>query len=504
VIKNRYPLIEEVFTSLTASELFELIKDEPYSFFLDSGMDPQRLGRYSFVGSEPFLVMSSRGSEISLTRGQEHEVQCGNPFDALDKLLEVYKLDHYPAPVPFLGGAVGYFSYDLCHFIERLPSTAVDDLKLPESYFAFYDTIVAFDHLKKKVYLVATGFPESEERQRLRRARMRLEETKNWLCSSLSAVAAGRSPEQSGGEAKQCESGDYSVATASRNDRQSEKIRLRSNFTPEEYKRAVNKVREYIAAGDVFQVNLSQRFEADLKISPFELYKRLKIVNPAPFASYLNLLGVAIVGASPERFLKVRSDLVETRPIKGTRPRGGDCIEDERLAYELIHSNKDRAENVMIVDLERNDLGRVCHYGTVKVTELAILETFPTVFHLTSTVIGRLRRGKSNIDLLKATFPGGSITGAPKVRAMEIIDELEPTKRSVYTGSIGYLGFNEDMDINIVIRTFLIKEGKAYFQVGGGIIYDSEPEAEYIETLDKARALIRALQLAPEVVVTPK
>jgi para-aminobenzoate synthetase component 1 len=495
VIKNRYPLIEEVFTCLSASELFELIKDKPYSFFLDSGMDPQRLGRYSFVGSEPFLVMSSRGSEISLIRGQEHEVQYGNPFDALDKLLEAYKLDHYPAPVPFLGGAVGYFSYDLCHFVERLPSTAIDDFKLPESCFAFYDSIVAFDHLEKKVYLVATGFPESEERQRLRRARMRLEEMKDQLCSTDSVVAS---------EAKQSRDRDCFVATAPRNDGQSKEIKLKSNFTPEEYKRAVNKVREYIAAGDVFQVNLSQRFEADLKISPFELYKRLRTVNPAPFASYLNLPGVAIVGASPERFLKVRSDLVETRPIKGTRPRGGDSTEDERLAYELIHSNKDRAENVMIVDLERNDLGRVCHYGTVKVTELAILETFPTVFHLTSTVIGRLRRGKSNIDLLKATFPGGSITGAPKVRAMEIIDELEPTKRSVYTGSIGYLSFNEDMDMNIVIRTFLIKEGKAYFQVGGGIIYDSEPEAEYMETLDKARALIRALQLAPEAVVTPK
>jgi para-aminobenzoate synthetase component 1 len=495
VIKNRYPLIEEVFTCLSASAFFELIKDKPCSFFLDSGMDPQRLGRYSFLGSEPFLVMSSRGSEISLIRGQEHEVQYGNPFDALDKLLEAYKLDHCPAPVPFLGGAVGYFSYDLCHFVERLPSTAMDDLKLPESCFAFYDTIVAFDHLEKKVYLVATGFPESEERQRLRRARMRLEETREWLCSSDSVIAS---------EAKQSRDRDCFVATAPRNDGQSQEIRLKSNFTREEYKRAVNRVREYIAAGDVFQVNLSQRFEADLKISPFELYKRLRTVNPAPFASYLNLPGVAIVGASPERFLKVRSDLVETRPVKGTRPRGGDSIEDERLAYELIHSNKDRAENVMIVDLERNDLGRVCHYGTVKVTELAILETFPTVFHLTSTVIGRLRRGKSNIDLLKATFPGGSITGAPKVRAMEIIDELEPTKRSVYTGSIGYLGFNEDMDMNIVIRTFLIKEGKAYFQVGGGIIYDSEPEAEYIETLDKARALIRALQLAPEVVVTPK
>jgi para-aminobenzoate synthetase component 1 len=504
VIKNRYPLIEEVFTPLTAPEFFELIKDRPYSFFLDSGMDPQRLGRYSFLGSEPFLVISSRGSEITLVRGGEHEVQHGNPFDAMGKLLEMYKLDHCPAPMPFLGGAVGYFSYDLCHFIERLPSTAIDDFKLPESYFAFYDTIVALDHLEGKAYLVATGFPEMEEGQRLRRARMRLEEMKSWLCPSHSVIAVSRSPEQSEGKAKQSSDRDCFVATAPRNDTQSKEIMLKSNFTHEEYMKAVNKVREYVAAGDVFQVNLSQRFEADLKIPPYELYKRLRMVNPAPFASYLNFPGVVIVSASPERFLKVQGDLVETRPIKGTRPRGSDSVEDERLAQELTHSTKDRAENMMIVDLERNDLGRVCHYGTVKVTELAILETFPTVFHLTSTVVGRLRRGKSNIDLLKATFPGGSITGAPKVRAMEIIDELEPTKRSVYTGSIGYLGFNEDMDINIVIRTFLVKEGKAYFQVGGGIIYDSDPEAEYVETLDKAKALIQALQLAPQVVVATK
>ena len=492
MIKNRYPLIEEVFTPLTAPELFELIKDRPYSFFLDSGMDPRRLGRYSFLGSEPFLVMNSRGSEITLVRGREHEVQHGNPFDAMGKLLEIYKLDHCPAPVPFVGGAVGYFSYDLCHFTERLPSTAIDDLKLPESYFAFYDTIVAFDHLEGRAYLVATGFPEMEEGRRLRRARMRLEEMKDWLYAASSSQEAsllrrGRSGED-----------EFQPAQENR------EIMLKSNFTPEEYMKAVNRVREYIAAGDVFQVNLSQRFEADLKIPPYELYKRLRAVNPAPFASYLNFPGIAIVSASPERFLKVQSDLVETRPIKGTRPRGRDSVEDEHLAHELVHSIKDRAENVMIVDLERNDLGRVCYYGTVKVTELAILETFPTVFHLTSTVVGRLRRGKSNIDLLKATFPGGSITGAPKVRAMEIIDELEPTKRSVYTGSIGYLSFNEDMDVNIVIRTFLIKEGKAYFQVGGGIIYDSDPEAEYMETLDKAKALIQALQLAPKVVVATK
>ena len=495
MIRNRYPLIEEVSTSLTAPELFELINDKSCSFFLDSGMDPQRLGRYSFLGSEPFLSVCSRGSEVTVIRGQEHEVQHGNPFDTMGNLLDAYKLDHCPSPVPFLGGAVGYFSYDLCHFIEQLPSTSIDDLELPESYFGFYDTIVAFDHLERKVYLVATGLPEMEEGQRLKRARMRLEQMKDWLCPGRSIIPS---------EAKQCRDRDCFVHTGPRSDGQGAEIRLGSNFTPKEYKRAVNKVREYIAAGDVFQVNLSQRFEADLRIPPYELYKRLRKVNPAPFAGYLNFPGIVIASASPERFLKVRGDLVETRPIKGTRPRGGDSVEDRRLAYELLHSSKDRAENVMIVDLERNDLGRVCHYGTVKVTELAILETFPTVFHLTSTVRGRLRLGKSNIDLLKATFPGGSITGAPKVRAMEIIDEIEPTRRSVYTGSIGYLGFNEDMDMNIVIRTFLIKEGKAYFQVGGGVIYDSDAEAEYAETLDKARALVQALQLAPAAVMAPK
>jgi len=478
---NRYPLIEEVFTPLTASEVFELIKDNPYSFFLDSGMDPRKLGRYSFIGSKPFLVMRSRGTEITLVRGAEREVHHGNPFDTLGRLLETYELGYCPAPVPFLGGAVGYLSYDLCHFVERLPSTAIDDLELAESYFAFYDAILAFDHLEGRVHLVATGFPEMEEDQRLTRARTRLEEMKDWLDSALPAQGLSFEPAGENGE-----------------------ILLKSNFAPEEYIRTVDRVRQYIAAGDVFQVNLSQRFEASLAMSPYELFRRLRKANPAPFASYLNLDRVTIVSASPERFLRVQGDLVETRPIKGTRPRGRDPVEDESLAQELLHSIKDRAENIMIVDLERNDLGRVCRYGTVKVTELAILETFPTVFHLTSTIVGRLCQGKSNIDLLKATFPGGSITGAPKVRAMEIIDQLEPTKRSVYTGSIGYLSFNGDLDLNIVIRTLLIKEGKAYFQVGGGIVYDSDPEAEYAETLDKAKALIQALKVQPKLTIEAK
>ena len=474
---NRYPLVEEIHTPLGASQFFERFRNRPFSFFLDSGMDPGRLGRYSFMGSDPFLVLRSRGEEVLLIRDGTEERRRGNPFDIAGELLAGYSLDECPTGIPFAGGAVGYFSYDLCHFIERLPATAVDDLNLPECYLAFYDTTIAFDHLSGKAYLVSTGFPELEERKRKLRAEEKLKEMKSRMLNKPTIAE------------------ELCLVSME------EGMVLKSNFSRENYLKAVETVREYIRAGDIFQVNLSQRFEADLSIPSYELYQRLRKINPAPFASYLNFDGVSVVGASPERFLKVQGDWVETRPIKGTRPRGKSAAEDKALSDELLSSIKDRAENVMIVDLERNDLGRVCRYGTVRVAELAILETYPTVFHLTSTVRGRLCEGKSRIDLLKATFPGGSITGAPKVRAMEIIDELEPTRRSLYTGSIGYLSFSGEMDLNIVIRTFLVKGRRAYFQVGGGIVYDSEPEAEYEETLDKAKALIQALNLSPQVVV---
>jgi para-aminobenzoate synthetase component I len=479
---ERRPLIEEIHTPLTAAEAFELFHSQRYSVFLDSGMDPHRLGRYSFIGIDPFLVMSSRGADITIIRQKKMGNEMGNPFDVLGKLLETYHLDTGSSPIPFCGGAIGYLSYDLCHFIERLPATAVDDLMLPESCFGFYDTILAFDNLESKVYIVSSGFPELEEKRRLKKARFRIDEMKGRLSSPHS---------------QNLDENSESISETT-------EAVLKSNFTPANYMNAVNRVREYIAAGDVFQVNLSQRFETELTVTPHELFRRLRQINPAPFAGYLNFDGVTIVSASPERFLRVDGDCVETRPIKGTRPRGKNTVEDAMLSQELLNSPKDRAENVMIVDLERNDLGRVCQYGTVKVTELAVLETFPTVFHLTSTVVGKLRPDKNRIDLLKATFPGGSITGAPKVRAMEIIDELEPTRRSVYTGAIGYLSFGQNVDLNIVIRTFIIKGNRAYFQVGGGIIYDSNAEAEYQETLDKAKALIQALRLAPRVAVETK
>ncbi|MFA5317611.1 MAG: aminodeoxychorismate synthase component I [Dehalococcoidales bacterium] len=471
--QSRYPLIEEISAPLAPLDAFKLFHDSPFSFFLDSGMDSGKLGRYSFIGSDPFLVMRSHGNEIKLNRDGDETRLSGNPFDVLGQLLDEYHLDRCSSPVPFLGGAVGYLSYDLGRFIERIPDTALDDLELPESYFGFYDMVIACDNLLGKTYLVATGFPEMEEVNRLARAHQRIEETRLKLDNSRPESAR---PLMERPEALN-------------------PVALSGGFQHEEYLAAVSRARKYIIDGDIFEINISQRFMADIAASPFELYQRLRQINPAPFAAYLGFEGVTVVSASPERFLRRRGDWVETRPIKGTRRRGKNPEEDKSSADELLASVKDRAENIMIVDLERNDLGRVCRFGTVKVTELAILETFPTVFHLTSTVEGRLRPEKETIDLLKATFPGGSITGAPKVRAMEIIDELEPTRRSVYTGSIGYLGFNGDLDLNIVIRTFIIKDKKAYFQVGGAVVYDSDPESEYQETLDKARALIDALNM---------
>jgi para-aminobenzoate synthetase component 1 len=365
-----------------------------------------------------------------------------------------------PGPVPFCGGAVGYFSYDLCHHVERLPRTARDDLDFPDLALGFYDTVVAWDNLTGRAFVCAPhlpGRPPAEERVAALTARL------GAPCEPL--------PDPSGPLG----------------------AGLVGNFEREAYIDAVARAIEYIHAGDIFQVNLSQRFSADLRVHPWQLYRRARSGNPAPFAAYLGFPDGIVASHSPERFLRVQGREVTTRPIKGTRPRGSSPEEDARLAHELLTSEKDRAELVMIVDLERNDLGRVCSYGSVRVPELLTLESYATVHHLVSTVVGRLHDNRSLVDLLKATFPGGSITGAPKVRAMQIIDELEPTQRGVYTGSIGWIGFDGDMDLNIVIRTFLIRDGRVHWQVGGGIVADSDPTAEYEETLAKGFALKRAL-----------
>ena len=333
------------------------------------------------------------------------------------------------------GGVAGYFAYDLKQHVERLPSRAQDDLALPDCYLCFYDRINRFDP----------------------------------------RLAAPHPIEGDGGKAGRPE--------------------ITSTFTPEAYRRAVERAKRYISDGDIYQVNLSQRFQAPLRQQPLDLYLRLRRLNPAPFAAYLNLPEAQVLSASPERFLLFdpESRRVQTRPIKGTRPRGATADDDRRLSQELLESEKDRAENVMIVDVERNDLGRVAEIGSVQAPHLTELERFATVFHLTSTVEAHLRPDRDLVDLLLATFPSGSITGAPKIRAMEIIDELEPTARSVYTGAIGYIGFDGRLELNIAIRTILVKGETAYFQAGGGVVADSDPAAEYQETLDKAGALAQAV-----------
>lgn len=453
--------VKRIADAPTAYEIFQSTQGDPQPFFLDSGLVANGLGRFSFVGSSPFLILTAKGRSGKVVSASGEERFRGSPFTRLRELLAEYQLPCGVEETPFVAGAVGYLGYDLCHHVERLPNTTIDDIHFPDLYLAFYDHAFTVDHERGECVLgasdVAGRDPETVIEEGIGRLRRK---------------GSGPAALPEGGAAGGIE----------------------SNFTKEEYLRAVARAKDYIAAGDIFQVNLSQRFHADLSCHPRRLHQRLRSINPAPFAGYLEYGDCAVVCASPERFLRVRNRHVETRPIKGTRPRTGREEFDRRMREELLSSPKDNAELAMIVDLERNDLGRVCRYGTVRVTQKRVLEEHPTVYHLVATVEGDLHEGRDLVDLLKASFPGGSITGAPKIRAMEIIDELEPTKRAVYTGAIGYLGFDGTMDLNIVIRTFLLKGRRAFFQVGGGIVADSDPESEYEETLDKAKALFDAVR----------
>ncbi len=447
---------------------FGALRRWPCPVLLDSARPGDSLGRWSYVAADPYLLLTSKDGRITLGE----RTFTGDPFAVLQRGLAHYRRAHDPdLPVPFQTGAIGWLGYDLAHHLERLPHPPTDDLAFPDLMLGFYDTVVAFDLHRRRAWALSSGCPETSPEAALHRRRLRLTE----LLGRLDAAAAGpaASPDDTAGE----------VAVA-------------ANFTRGAYEASVRRVIDYILAGDIFQANLSQRFLAELPdgLDPFGLYLRLRQRNPAPFAAFLDFGDVAIASASPERFLELHGSRVETRPIKGTRPRGGTAGEDARLGRELLASEKDRAENVMIVDLLRNDLSRVCRDHTVRAPEICRLESFATVHHLVSTVTGELKPGLDAVDLLRATFPGGSITGAPKIRAMEIIAELEPTRRGPYCGAIGWLGFDGWMDTSITIRTFAIKGRRVAFQAGGGIVADSEPAAEYDETLAKAGALLAALK----------
>lgn len=450
-----YYILKSYKLKFDSFRVFQALKYEKNCFFLDSSLNTSVLGRYSFLGIDPFYILATKNQD---------------PIAKLKKIFQEYKISLPKNNLPFLGGAVGYLGYDLGFLLEKkIKFRLKPNLEIPDSLFGFYNTVVIIDHFKKILSIICVGFPE----KKYHFAKLLCQKNFKSIFKILFRINTLRINPQ---------------------DKIKEfPLELRSNFTKEEYLRAVKKVKEYIEAGDIYQVNLSQRFEAKTTLSSFEIYRRLRKISPTCFSAYLDGGGFQILSSSPERFLSVERDLVATRPMKGTRARSANKKEDSYLKRQLLSSSKDKAELTMIVDLERNDLGKVCSYDSIKVTKLRELEKYNTVYQTTATIQGRLFKNKDRLDLLRACFPGGSVTGCPKIRAMEIIDELEPHQRLIYTGALGYLSFSGSMDFNILIRTILKKNDWLYFGVGGGIVADSYPEKEYQETLVKAKAMVKAI-----------
>jgi len=487
------PLVHELVPAPDPLATCARFQDVPFVTLLDSAppSDHEHLGRYSFLAADPFTAVRSKGQLTQqLVEGKWIRVGA-DPLSQVRSLLAPHATAPAPGLPPFQGGAAGYVGYDWGMMLESVPRPRYDDLEVPDVHLALYDWVIAWDHLAGRAWVISTGIPDRGAAQ-TRRAASRL----TFVNEKLTARRLD------GWTVRNRPTTRLTVYPSNRLTAPSYPVpdlpRVRSNFTRAGYLDAVARVIEYVFAGDIFQANLSQRLEAPLVGTPLELYDRLRHRNPAPFSAYLECGDLVVASSSPERFLRVEPDgSVETRPIKGTRPRGHGPEHDAALARALAESDKDRAENVMIVDLLRNDLSRVCRPGTVRVPELFTIEHYATVHHLVSTVVGELEPERGPLDLIRAAFPGGSITGAPKVRAMQIIAELEPTQRAVYCGSIGYLSVTGALDTNIVIRTCLVRGGTVYAQVGGGIVADSDPEQEYRETLDKARGLVTALAPPP-------
>jgi para-aminobenzoate synthetase component I len=461
------PIVEEVFPSVTPRELVEILGPCPGVALLESTLLESRQGRHSFVTAQPFLTFRAHGSRCVVVSEGATAERFGNPWHQLDELMADHEmLDELDLPFP-AGGCFGYWGYDLKNFVEpKLGRRAVNDLELPDCALGFYGSLVVFDHRPGKTWIVATGLPgRRHEREALARREIA------WWKEQLG-----------GGAARRRQSREPSAPAA------------KSSMSKGDFLAAVARAQHYIRHGHIYQVNLSHRLTVTAG-SGWDLYRNLAAVSPAPFAAYFHFGDFELVSSSPELFLRMSGSRVLTRPIKGTRPRDADPERDARLAEELKSSQKEQAELVMITDLLRNDLGRVCAYGTIQVPELAALERYAQVQHLVSTVEGELRPGVTHFQAFASCFPGGSVTGAPKFRAMQIIDELEPVSRGPYTGALGYLGFNRESQLSIVIRSAIHKEGKTHFHAGAGIVADSVPSAEYDETLAKASGFLQALRM---------
>ena len=477
------PLIQEIPAARPPESLVENLRGEKDVVLLRTSQFDLPAARYSFVAANPFLTFRSFGSRCEIVSGHQpstinHQLQFGNPWHLLDALMARFELlDEIDSPFP-LGGAFGYWGYDLKNFTEpKLPRRAANDLELPDCAVGFYDSLVVFDHHLGKASVISTGLNADGSRSE-KRAAERLEFWRSRIQGS----------EISHQVAKSQSDANLGVFASLREPS--------SNFSRAEFIAAVERAQRYIHSGDIYQVNLSHRLTAQGGFNGWELFQKLSAVSPAPFSAFLDCGDFEIASSSPEQFLRLSGSHIVTRPIKGTRSRDADPTRDAQLAYELQTSAKELAELVMITDLLRNDLGRVCEFGSVLTPDLARLEKFAQVQHLVSTVEGRLRNDVTHFAAFASCFPGGSITGAPKFRAMEIIDELEPVSRGPYCGAIGYLGFNRESQLNIAIRTAICKDGAAHFNVGAGIVADSDPAAEYEETLAKARGFLAALKVA--------
>lgn len=466
------------------SAFLRIAADEPEAFLLESVEGGERIGRYTFIGIRPYKKIVARGTDIEFTEGKRVRRVTGDVFEELKHALGEHKPAQVPGLPPFTAGAVGFFAYDVVRQIERLPATAVDELGVPDAYLMFFDEIVAFDHVRKEIFLIITADlkRQGDVAKAYATAVRRLNGLEKRLQNPL-PKAKRRKPLG--------------------------KLEISYRTPKRQYMKAVDKVKEYVAAGDIFQCVLSQRFDCVPGVDAFDIYRSLRIVNPSPYMYFLRfpkapgapssrakVASAHIVGSSPELLVRVHDGVIEYHPIAGTRPRGTSPEHDAELEAGLREDTKEVAEHVMLVDLGRNDLGRVSEYGSVRVKDLMFVERYSHVMHLVSALEGKLRKGLNPVDAFRACFPAGTLSGAPKIRAMEIIEELEPARRGVYGGSIFYADFNGNLDSCIAIRTLFMDGEKGYIQAGGGLVADSVPQTEFEETVNKSKAVVRAIERA--------
>lgn len=477
---NVVPVYRQLFAdTLTPVSAFQKISDTDHAFLLESAYGGERIARYSFLGSNPFMGFKCQGFdvEISGNEGIRH-FKSSDPFNDLEKQIKRFSPVHVNTLPNFFGGAVGYISYDSVRYVEDLPDSTTDDLNLPDIYFMFYDVIIIFDHLHKTIKVVCATILDGKNINNV------YQEAINKINDVVRKL---RTPVME-------------LSNDIINENGNTNIKFFSNFRKSDFIKAVETCKEYIRGGDIIQAVISQRLRTRTTAKPINIYRMLRVINPSPYMFYIKMNTLELIGSSPEVMVKVENGKVNVRPIAGTRRRGRTAEEDDMLAQELLSDPKERAEHIMLLDLGRNDVGRVAKYGSVVIDEKMVIEKYSHVMHITSSVSGNLMNGKNAFDSLRACLPAGTLSGAPKIRAMEIIDELEPTRRGPYGGAVGHIDFFGDMNTCINIRTIILKNGRdAYIQAGAGIVADSIPEREYQETLNKAKGLLRAIGMAEKI-----